>query len=90
MPSKQPRKITVNKLRNKKSGKSKQKYKEIQLIPASKLLEAEATRLDVLKHAMPEKAQNMIEAQIWAYKLGAAFLESLPAPERIQRFVHAD
>ena len=57
------------------------------LIPASKLLRAEATRLDVLKHAMPDKAQGLIDAQVWAYNMSAAFLDSLGAPEKLQRYV---
>jgi len=60
------------------------------LIPASKLLRAEATRLDVLKHAMPDKAQGLIGAQVWAYNMAAAFLDSLGAPEKLQRYVPAN
>lgn len=60
------------------------------LIPASKLLRAEATRLDVLKHAMPDKAQGLIGGQVWAYNMAAAFLDSLGAPEKLQRYVPAN
>ena len=56
-------------------------------IPASKLLRAEATRLDVLKHAMPEAAEDMITAQVWAYNMAAAYLDALGAPERLVRYV---
>jgi hypothetical protein len=55
-------------------------------IPAAKLLRAEAARLDVLKHALPDEAQAWTEAQVWAYELAAAWLESLGAPERIQGY----
>ena len=57
------------------------------LIPASKLLRAESTRLDVLKHAMPGKAQKFIEAQVWAYNMAAAYLDALGAPEKLVRYV---
>ena len=60
------------------------------LIPASKLLRAEATRLDVLKHAMPDKAQGLIGGQVWAYNMAAAFLDSLGAPEKLQRYIPAN
>lgn len=56
-------------------------------IPASKLLRAEATRLDVLKHAMPEAAEDMITAQVWAYNMAAAYLDAIGAPERLVRYV---
>lgn len=56
-------------------------------IPASKLLRAEATRLDVLKHAMPEAAEDMITAQVWAYNMAAAYLDALGAPEKLVRYV---
>lgn len=59
-------------------------------IPAPKLLRAESTRLDVLKHAMPDAAQDWIGAQVWAYELAAAFLESLGAPEKIQGYIPAN
>ena len=55
-------------------------------IPAPKLLRAEAARLDVLSHAMPAAAQNWIAAQVWAYELSAAFLDSLGAPEKLQGY----
>lgn len=55
-------------------------------IPAEKLLIAESARLDVLRHAMPDSAQALMAAQVWAYKLAAAFLESLGAPEKIQGY----
>ena len=55
-------------------------------IPASKLLRAEAARLDVLKHAMPDAAEDMITAQVWAYTLAAAFLDTLGAPEKLVRY----
>ncbi len=55
-------------------------------IPAPKLLLAEAARLDVLSHAMPDAAQDWIAAQVWAYKLAAAFLDSLGAPEKLQGY----
>jgi hypothetical protein len=58
-------------------------------IPASKILRAEAARLDVLKHAMPNAAEGAIGAQVWAYNLAAAFLDSLGAPERLTRYVPA-
>lgn len=57
------------------------------LIPASKLLRAEATRLDVLKHAMPDAAEDMIAAQVWAYNLAAAYLDALGAPEKLVRYM---
>ena len=60
------------------------------LIPASKLLRAEATRLDVLKHAMPDAAQGLIDGKVWAYNMAAAFLDSLGAPEKLQRYVPAN
>jgi hypothetical protein len=56
-------------------------------IPASKLLRAEATRLDVLKHAMPDAAEDMITAQVWAYNMAAAYLDALGAPEKLVRYV---
>ena len=59
-------------------------------IPAAKLLRAEAARLDVLKHSMPDKAQQLITAQIWAFEMSAAFLDSLGAPERIQGYIPAN
>ena len=59
-------------------------------IPATKLLRAESTRLDVLKHAMPDAAQDWISAQVWAYNLAAVFLESLGAPEKVQGYVPAN
>lgn len=59
-------------------------------IPAPKLLRAESARLDVLKHAMPDAAQDWIAAQVWAYDLAAAFLESLGAPEKVQGYIPAN
>jgi hypothetical protein len=59
-------------------------------IPAPKLLRAESARLDVLKHAMPDAAQDWIGAQVWAYELAAAFLESLGAPEKVQGYIPAN
>jgi hypothetical protein len=59
-------------------------------IPASKLLRAESSRLDILKHAMPDEVANFIDSQIWAYELAAAFLESLGAPEKIQGYFPAN
>lgn len=56
-------------------------------IPATALLKAESTRLAVLKYGMPEEAQDWISFQVNAYELAAAFLESLGAPERLQRYV---
>lgn len=56
-------------------------------IPASKLLRAEATRLDVLKHAMPDAAGDMIADQAWAYNMAAAYLDALGAPEKLVRYV---
>jgi hypothetical protein len=53
-------------------------------------LRAESARLDVLKHAMPDDAQNLIGAQVWAYELAATFLESLGAPEKIQGYIPAN
>lgn len=55
-----------------------------------KLLRAEAARLDILKHAMPDKARDFMDAQIYAYNLAAAFLDSLGAPEKLQGYVPAD
>jgi hypothetical protein len=59
-------------------------------IPATKLLRAESARLDVLKHAMPDAAQDWIGAQVWAYELAATFLESLGAPEKVQGYIPAN
>jgi hypothetical protein len=59
-------------------------------IPAPKLLRAESARLDVLKHAMPDGAQTLISAQVWAYELAAAFLEALGAPEKVQGYTPAN
>ena len=59
-------------------------------IPAVKLLRAESARLDVLKHAMPDKAQGLLNAQIWAFEMSSAFLDSLGAPERIQGYIPAN
>lgn len=56
-------------------------------IPAAKLLRAEATRLDVLKHGMPDAAEDMLSAQVWAFNLAAAFLDALGAPEKLVRYV---
>ena len=58
-------------------------------IPAPKLLRAEAARLDVLKHGMPDAAEGIIAAQVWAYNLAAAFLDALGAPEKLVRYVPA-
>ena len=58
-------------------------------IPASKLLRAEASRLDVVRHAMPDKAQGMLSAQVWAYNMAAAYLDSLGAPEKLVRYLPA-
>ncbi len=73
-----------------KKSKVKTEPQEVKVIStpisASTLLFAESSRLDVLKHTMPEKAQNFIESQVWAYKLAATFLESLGAPERIKKY----
>lgn len=60
------------------------------LIPASKLLRAEATRLNVLKRAMPDAAQGLIDGQVWAFNMAAAFLDSLGAPEKLERYVPAN
>jgi len=65
----------------------KPKIKKPSPIPASKILRAESTRLDVLKHAMPDAAQEWMSAQVWAYELAATFLESLGAPEKLQGYV---
>lgn len=59
-------------------------------IPAPKLLRAESARLDVLKHAMPDAAKDWVVAQVWAYELAAAFLESLGAPEKVQGYIPAN
>jgi hypothetical protein len=59
-------------------------------IPAPKLLRAESARLDILKNAMPDAAQDWIGSQVWAYELAAAFLESLGAPEKIQGYIPAN
>jgi hypothetical protein len=66
------------------------KKKPTSPIPAPKLLRAESARLDVLKNAMPDAAQDWIGAQVWAYELAAAFLESLGAPEKIQGYIPAN
>lgn len=58
-------------------------------IPASKLLRAEAARIDVLVHAMPDQSREFITAMAWAYNLAAAFLDSLGAPEKLVRYVPA-
>lgn len=58
-------------------------------IPASKLLRAEAARLDVLKHALPDAAEGMVTAQVWAYNMAAAYLDALGAPEKLVRYVPA-
>lgn len=58
-------------------------------IPATKLLRAEAARLDILKHGMPDAAQDWIGAQVWAYNLAASFLDALGAPEKLVRYVPA-
>lgn len=68
----------------KKKPEPKQQQKPI---PASTLLRAEASRLEVLKHAMPEKAQGLLDAEVWAFNLSAAFLDSLGAPEKLVRYV---
>jgi hypothetical protein len=59
-------------------------------IPAPKILRAEAARLDVLRHAMPGKAQGLMAAQVWAFEMCAAYLDSLGAPERLVRYVPAE
>mgnify|MGYP001610288875 CR=1 FL=1 len=56
-------------------------------IPASLLLRAEADRLEILATAMPDKAQPTLQANVWAYKMSAAFLDSLGAPEKLVRYV---
>jgi len=58
-----------------------------QAIPASKLLRAEASRLDILKHAMPDAAEDMLTAQVWAYNMAAAYLDALDAPEKLVRYI---
>jgi len=60
------------------------------LIPASKLLRAEAARLDVLRHAMPDKAQGLMSGQVWSFNMAAAFLDCLGAPEKLERYVPAN
>lgn len=69
--------------------KKKPPKKKPQPIPASKLLRAEAARLDILKHAMPDAAEDMISAQVWAYNMAAAYLDSLGAPEKLTRYLPA-
>lgn len=39
---------------------------------------------------MPDAAQDWIAAQVWAYKIAAAFLESLGAPEKVQGYIPAN
>lgn len=39
---------------------------------------------------MPDAAQDWIGAQVWAYELAAAFLESLGAPEKVQGYIPAN
>ena len=39
---------------------------------------------------MPDAAQDWIAAQVWAYELAAAFLESLGAPEKVQGYIPAN
>ena len=73
-------------MKSKSKLKRPRKKKTTSPIPATKLLRAESARLDVLKHAMPDAAQDWIGAQVWAYELAAAFLESLGAPEKVQGY----
>ena len=56
-------------------------------IPASLLLRAEADRLEILATAMPDKAQAMLAANVWAYKMSAAFLDSLGDPSKLVRYI---
>lgn len=77
-----------------KSKRTKQAPKKVKRtkqtpIPASKLLRAESARLDVLQHAMPSAAKDMLSAQVWAYNLAAAFLDALGAPEKVTRYIPA-
>jgi hypothetical protein len=53
------------------------------------LLRAEESRLEVLKHVMPEKAQALLTSQAWAFGMVAAYLDSLGAPERLERYLPA-
>ena len=72
----------------KKKPTTKRPIKRVpQGIPVATLLRAEATRLDVLKHAMPDAAQDMLNAQVLALEMAAAWLDSLGAPERLVRYV---
>ncbi len=59
-------------------------------IPASDLLRAEATRLKVLSHVVPDDGAGMMEAMVWAFNMAAAYLDSLGAPEKLVRYVRAD
>lgn len=63
--------------------KSKTKQRPI---PASDILRAEAARLCVLQHALPEKALPLVRSQMWAFDMAAAYLESLGAPEKLVRY----
>lgn len=64
------------------------KIKPIQRpIPASLLLRAEADRLEILATAMPDKAQPVLAANVWAYNTSAAFLDSLGDPSKLVRYV---
>jgi hypothetical protein len=39
---------------------------------------------------MPGKAQGLMAAQVWAFEMCAAYLDSLGAPERLVRYVPAE
>lgn len=55
-------------------------------VSAVELLQAEATRLKVMAKAMKNKPKLVVEQMAWAFNLSAAFLNSLNAPERINKF----
>lgn len=59
-------------------------------IPAHVILMAEASRLELLSHTVPEKSEQLFAFNCWAHRLSAAFLESLGAPERLVRYVPAE
>lgn len=69
--------------------KKKTRKPAVQTIAASRILQAEAERLNMLKKAMPKKAEPMIKAQVWAFSMCAAYLDSLGAPERLVRYLPA-
>ena len=84
------KKFELGKTPTKKKGKIKLEAVSNRGIPASTLLRAEAARLEVIRHAMPDSVQNLIKHEVWAFEMAAAYLDALNAPEKLERYVPLD